>query len=112
MLKAESLEEAQDWTGSDPVIKAGRLVAEMHGPWDIDPSAISEPETTQSMEQCTLVLLKSGEKWNPSALFVFSYAVFIPLAGNPVSIRRPKRSLAQSSFVGRFSCRLWRSRTR
>jgi uncharacterized protein YciI len=67
VLKAESLEQAQDWAGSDPAIKAGRLVAEMHGPWDIDPSAISEPETTQGMEQYTLVLLKSGEKWNPSA---------------------------------------------
>jgi len=54
VLKAESLEEAQDWTGSDPVIKAGRLVAEMHGPWDIDPSAISEPETTQGMDSTRL----------------------------------------------------------
>jgi uncharacterized protein YciI len=67
VLRAESLEQAQDWAGSDPAIKAGRLVAEMHGPWDIDPSAISEPETTQGMEQYTLVLLKSGKKWNPSA---------------------------------------------
>ena len=65
--KAESREQAQDWAGSDPAIKAGRLVGEMHGPWDIDPSAINEPETTQGMEQYTLVLLKSGEKWNPSA---------------------------------------------
>ncbi len=67
VLKAQSREQAQDWAGSDPAIKAGRLLAEIHGPWDIDPSAISEPETTQGMEQYTLVLLKSGEKWNPSA---------------------------------------------
>jgi uncharacterized protein YciI len=67
VLKADSLAQAQDWAGSDPAIKAGRLGAEMHGPWDIDPSTIHEPATTQGMEQYTLVLLKSGEKWNPSA---------------------------------------------
>jgi uncharacterized protein YciI len=67
VLKAESREQAQDWASSDPTIKAGRLVAEVHGPWVVDPNRIHEPETTQGMEQYTLVLLKTGDQWNPSA---------------------------------------------
>jgi uncharacterized protein len=67
VFKADSLTQAQGWADTDPAVKAGRLAAEVHGPWDIDLNAIHEPETTQGMEQYTLVLLKSGEKWNPSA---------------------------------------------
>lgn len=67
VLRAESLEQARDWAQSDPAIKAGRLEAEIHGPWDVDAGAIHEPETTEGMEQYTLVLLKNGEKWSPSA---------------------------------------------
>jgi uncharacterized protein YciI len=67
VFKAGSLMQAQGWADTDPAIKAGRLEAEVHGPWLIDLDAIHEPKTTQGMEQYTLVLLKSGEKWNPSA---------------------------------------------
>jgi uncharacterized protein YciI len=67
VLRADSLEQAQEWANRDPAVKAGRLAAQAHGPWPIDPGAVQDPATTEGMEQYTLVLMNSGEKWNPSA---------------------------------------------
>jgi uncharacterized protein YciI len=65
VLRAESVGQAQEWADSDPAVKAGRFVPEVHGPWMMDPSAIHDPAEPAGFEQYTMVLLKRGEKWNP-----------------------------------------------
>ena len=65
VLKANSLDEAQGWANTDPAIKAGRLAAEIHGPWDIDESAVHQPDSTEGLQQYTLVLLNRSDKWDP-----------------------------------------------
>jgi uncharacterized protein len=68
VFQANSAAQAQDWANGDPAIKAGRLAAEVHGPWLIDPSALHPPPATpQGMQQYTLVLMKRGDAWNPNA---------------------------------------------
>jgi uncharacterized protein len=67
VLQADSAAQAQAWADSDPAVKAGRLSAELHGPWLIDPSAIHSPAEPPGMERYTLVLMKRGDHWNPDA---------------------------------------------
>jgi uncharacterized protein YciI len=66
VLHAESAEEAQEWSNGDPAVHAGRLAAEVHGPWLLPDGALHEvPADTKGMEQYTLVLMKRGDKWDP-----------------------------------------------
>ncbi len=68
VFQADSATQAQDWANGDPAIKAGRLAAEVHGPWLIDANTVHQPPaTSEGMEQYSLVLMKRGDKWNPDA---------------------------------------------
>jgi uncharacterized protein YciI len=67
VFKADSEMQTREWAKSDPAVQAGRLAAELHGPWLISANAIHEPAATEGLEQFTLVLEKAGEKWNSNA---------------------------------------------
>lgn len=67
VFHAESAAQAQEWADGDPAIKAGRLAAEVQGPWLIDPSAIHDPAEPAGFEQYTLVLMKLGDNWKPDS---------------------------------------------
>jgi uncharacterized protein YciI len=67
VFQADSAKQVQEWANADPAVKAGRLAAEVHGPWLIDPGAIHNPSEPPGMETYTLVLMKSGEHWNRTA---------------------------------------------
>jgi uncharacterized protein len=67
VLQADSAAQAQEWADGDPAVKAGRLSADVHGPWLIDPGAIHAAVEPPAMEQYTLVLMKRGDHWNPNS---------------------------------------------
>jgi uncharacterized protein YciI len=67
VFQADSANQVQEWANADPAVKAGRLAAEVHGPWLIDPGAIHSPSEPPGMETYTLVLLKNGERWSATA---------------------------------------------
>ena len=67
VLKADSLDQAKEWANSDPAIKAGRLQAEVHGPWMIRPQGIHQTDTPNTLEKYSLLLVHQGDKWDPKS---------------------------------------------
>jgi uncharacterized protein YciI len=63
ILRAKSAEEAKAWAESDPAVKAGNLVAEMHPWWSAD--VMKKPATSLKMTTAYLGLLTRGAKWTP-----------------------------------------------
>src|ERR1700723_2838122 len=67
VFQADSAAQVQEWANIDPAIRPGRLSAEVHGPWLIEPSAIHDPAEPPGFEQYTVVLMQRGNHWNPNA---------------------------------------------
>ena len=63
ILRAKTAEEAKAWAESDPAVKAGNLVAEMHPWWSAD--VMKKPTTPLKMTTAYLGLLTRGAKWTP-----------------------------------------------
>jgi uncharacterized protein YciI len=87
VFQAESAAQVQEWTNSDPAVKADRLSAEVHGPWLIDPSAIHNPVEPPGFEPYTLVLMKWGDNRNPNAPAFIDVMKGILLSSNKRQIR-------------------------
>jgi uncharacterized protein len=68
VFQAESAAQAQEWANSDPSVKAGRLAAEVDGPWLIDANAIHTASASGGLEQYTFVLMKRTEEWKSDAV--------------------------------------------
>ena len=63
ILRAKNAEEAKAWAESDPAVKAGNLIAEMHPWWSAD--VMKQPATPLKMTTAYLGLLVRGAKWTP-----------------------------------------------
>jgi uncharacterized protein YciI len=64
ILRAKSADEARTWAESDPAVKAGFFVAEMHPWWSED--VMKKPSAPLKMTTAYLALLTRGEKWTPA----------------------------------------------
>ena len=117
VLQADSAQQAQKWADSDPAVKAGRLSAEVHGPWLIDPKAIHDPAEPPGMEQYTLVLMRRGENWKSDApglnSFIKMHAIFVRSRRVARGCHLPHKRRTNGCFVeGRSIRQSWSAQGR
>src|SRR5579884_1657152 len=91
VMKAGSLQQAQDWANSDPAVKAGRLAAEVRGPWAIHADAIHETQTPNTLEKYSLLLVHQGDKWDPKSSGHYQAAHCLPYDCDTAGKARPGR---------------------
>jgi uncharacterized protein YciI len=63
ILRAKSADEARAWAESDPAVKAGFFIAEMHPWWSED--VMKKPSSPIKLTTAYLALLTRGSKWTP-----------------------------------------------
>ncbi len=63
-LKTESMDEARQWTLTDPAVQANRFAPEFHI-WVQPTSKFSTPPESNPMEDYALVIYNKGEKFQP-----------------------------------------------
>jgi uncharacterized protein YciI len=63
IFRAKSAQEAREWAESDPAVKAGYLLAELHPWWSED--VMKKPVTPLKLTTAYLGFLSRGEKWTP-----------------------------------------------
>src|SRR6266542_3467168 len=63
VFRAKSAAEARIWAESDPAVKAGFFVAEMHPWWSED--VMKKPSSPVKLTTAYLALLTRGTKWTP-----------------------------------------------
>jgi len=63
ILRASGAEEARSWAEADPLVKAGRLKAEMHPWWSEE--VMKKPATPMKFTTAYLAFLTRGPNWTP-----------------------------------------------
>jgi uncharacterized protein YciI len=64
LMKTASIDEAKQWVGTDPMVKAGRLAPEYHL-WQIPATTFNRPPSTNPMQNYAFVIYLKGEKYKP-----------------------------------------------